>query len=120
MVTEVNLSYLMRLVCPAQDHFHFSHTVYYIYDFCPLPDPDVGLYILVCDAEHTSFHVGLYGRIYDVPLSKINHINVQHHFYRVFYYYYAHVRTGTRLRALSCTTQPYRKYFSTKLDTCDK
>ena len=30
----------------------------YIYDFCPLPDPDVGP-IFVCDVEHTSFHFGL-------------------------------------------------------------
>ena len=36
----------------------------YSYDFCPLPDPDVGLSILVgiCDGEHTSFHVRLCGR----------------------------------------------------------
>ena len=29
---------------------------------CPLPDPDVGLSVLVCDVEHTSFHFGLCGR----------------------------------------------------------
>ena len=39
--------------------FHFSHIADYIYDFCPLPDPDVGLSILVCDVEHTSYHFGL-------------------------------------------------------------
>ena len=27
--------------CPGP--FHFSYSVHYIYDFCPLPDPDVGL-----------------------------------------------------------------------------
>ena len=36
-----------------------SHIADYIYDFCPLPDPDVGLSILVCGVEHTSFHFGL-------------------------------------------------------------
>ena len=49
--------------CPGP--FDFSHSVDYIYDFCPLPDPDVGLSIFVCDVdtvEHTSFHFGLCGR----------------------------------------------------------
>ena len=40
------------LPCPGP--FHFSYSVDYIYDFCPLPDPDVGLSIFVCDVEHTS------------------------------------------------------------------
>ena len=31
----------------------------YVTFACPLPDPDVGLSILVCDVEHTSFHFGL-------------------------------------------------------------
>ena len=44
---------------PCPEPFHFSHIVGYIYDFCPLPDPDVGLSIVVCDVEHTSFHFGL-------------------------------------------------------------
>ena len=46
---------------PCPGPFHFSHSVHYIYDFCPLPDPDVGtsvfyvmlsiiLSILVCAA----------------------------------------------------------------------
>ena len=26
----------------------------FIYDFCPLPDPDVGSPVLVYDVEHTS------------------------------------------------------------------
>ena len=43
---------------PYPGLFHFL-TVLIIYDFCPLPDPDVGLSILVCDVEHTSFHFGL-------------------------------------------------------------
>ena len=47
---------------PCPGPFHFSHSVDYIYDLCPLPDPDVGLSILVCDVEHTSFHFGLCGR----------------------------------------------------------
>ena len=47
---------------PCPGPFHFSYSVDYIYDFCPLPDPDVGLSIFVCDVEHTSFHFGLCGR----------------------------------------------------------
>ena len=46
--------------CPGQ--FNFSHIADYIYDFCPLPDPDVGLSILVSDVEHYSFHLGQCGR----------------------------------------------------------
>ena len=41
---------------PCPGPFHFSYSVDYIYDFCPLPDPDVGLSVFVCDVEHTSFH----------------------------------------------------------------
>ena len=41
---------------PCPEPFHFSHSVDYIYDFCPLPDPDVGPSIFACDVEHTSFH----------------------------------------------------------------
>ena len=37
-------------------------SVDYVYDFCPLPDPDVGLSIFICDVEHTSFHFGMCGR----------------------------------------------------------
>ena len=59
---EVHRSSLRRLICPAQDHFILSKIADYIYDFCPLPNPDVGLSILVCDVEHTSFHFGLCGR----------------------------------------------------------
>ena len=44
--------------CP----FHFTHSVYYIYNICPLPDPYGGLSIHVCDVEHTSFHFGLCDR----------------------------------------------------------
>ena len=47
---------------PCPGPFYFSHSVHYIYDFCPLPDPDVGPSIFVCDVEHTSFHCGLCGR----------------------------------------------------------
>ena len=45
---------------PCPEQFHFSHIADYIYDFCPLPDPDVGLSILVCDVEHTSFQKDLF------------------------------------------------------------
>ena len=58
---EVHLSCLRRLLCPAHDHFIFL-TLLIISYFCHLPDPDVGLSILVCDIEHTSFHFGLCGR----------------------------------------------------------
>ena len=47
---------------PCPGPFHFSHSVDYIYEFCPLPDPDVGPSIFVCDVEHTSFHFGPCGR----------------------------------------------------------
>ena len=47
---------------PCSGPFHFSYSMDYIYDFCPLPDPDVGLSILVCDVEHTSIHFGMCGR----------------------------------------------------------
>ena len=40
---------------PCPGPFHFSQ-------FCPLPNPDVGPSIFVCDVEHTSFHFGLCGR----------------------------------------------------------
>ena len=43
---------------PCSGPFHFSHIADYIYDFCPLPDPDAGPSIFVCDVEHTSFHFG--------------------------------------------------------------
>ena len=38
---------------PCPGPFHFSHSVDYIYEFCPLPNPDVGPSIFVCDVEHT-------------------------------------------------------------------
>ena len=46
---------------PCQDHYIFL-TVLIISDFCPLPDPYVGISISVCDVEHTPFHFGLSGR----------------------------------------------------------
>ena len=45
----------------CSDHFVFL-TLLITSDFCPLPDPDIGLSILVCDIAHTSFHFGLCGR----------------------------------------------------------
>ena len=59
---DAHRSSLRRLICPALScpgPFHLSHSVDYIYDFCPLPDPDVGFSIFVCDVELTSFHFGL-------------------------------------------------------------
>ena len=53
---------------PCPGPFHFSYSVDYIYEFCPLPDPDVGLSIFVCDVEHTSFHFGLRGRKFGMCL----------------------------------------------------
>ena len=50
----------VNMPCPGP--FHFSHSVDYIYELCPLPDPDDGPFIFVCDVEHTSFHFGLCGR----------------------------------------------------------
>ena len=50
----------VEVPCPGP--FHFSHIADYIHDFCPLPDPDVGLSIPVCDVEHSSYHFGLCGR----------------------------------------------------------
>ena len=47
---------------PCSGPLNFSHIADYVYGFCPLPDPDVGLSIFVCDVEHTSFQFGLCGR----------------------------------------------------------
>ena len=42
-----------------------SYSVDYIYDCCPLPDPDVGLSNFVCGVEHTFFfNFGLCGRTF--------------------------------------------------------
>ena len=54
------VSEAVDMPCPGP--FHFSHSVHFIYDFCPIPDRDVGPSIFVCDVEHTSFHFGLCGR----------------------------------------------------------
>ena len=53
---------------PCLGPFHLSHIADYIYDCCPLPDPDVSLSIPVFDVERTSFHVGLCGRKFDLFL----------------------------------------------------
>ena len=34
---------------PCRGPPNFSHIAYYMYDLCPLSDPDVGLSVLVCD-----------------------------------------------------------------------
>ena len=40
---------------PCQGPLHFPHISDYVYDLCPLPDPDVGPSVLVsvCDVEHS-------------------------------------------------------------------
>ena len=47
---------------PCPGPFHCSYCADYIYDLCPLPDPDVGLSIFICDVEHTSLYFGMCGR----------------------------------------------------------
>ena len=60
---EVHRSFVFEAVnMPCPGPFHLSHSLDYIYEFCPLPDPDVDPSIFVCDVEHTSFHFGLCGR----------------------------------------------------------
>ena len=58
---------------PCPGPFHFSHSVDldYIYDFCPLPDLDVGISIFACDVEHTSFHFALCGRKIKTTMKRI-------------------------------------------------
>ena len=60
----------VNMPCPGP--FHFSHSVDYIYAFCPLTDPDVGpsKFYIFFDVEHTYFHFGLCGRKF-VLCSKI-------------------------------------------------
>ena len=59
-VHEFHRSSLNQLVCPVLGPLHFSHITDYVYDFCPLPDPDVGLSVPVCDGElYTTFDFGL-------------------------------------------------------------
>ena len=41
---------------PCQGPLHFYLIAHYVYDFCPISDPDVGPSVLVYDAEqHCSF-----------------------------------------------------------------
>ena len=47
---------------PCPGPFHYSHMADYIYDVCPLPDPDLS--IIACGVELTPFHVGLCGRTF--------------------------------------------------------
>ena len=83
---EVHWSSLRRLICPAHDHFIFL-SVDYIYEFCPLPNPDVGPSIFVCDVEHTSFHFGLSGRKVNLAekiyVFRITNFSATNHFYCV-------------------------------------
>ena len=59
---------------PCPGPFHFSHSVDYIYEFCPLPNPDVGPSIFVCDVEHTSFH---FGHLMDYIIIIIVHLRLR-------------------------------------------
>ena len=42
--------------------FHCSQIAGYIYHFCPLTAPDVGLPMLACHGEHTSVRHTLLGQ----------------------------------------------------------
>ena len=47
---------------PCPRPLHVSHIADYVYDFCPLSYPDLGLSILVVhvhNVEHSSFQLGL-------------------------------------------------------------
>ena len=61
---------VVDMPCPGPFNFSLSHSVDYIYEFCPLPVPDVGLSIFVCDVVHTSFHFGLCGRKFALCLFR--------------------------------------------------
>ena len=43
--------------CPRATSF--SHFACHVFDFCPFPDPDVGISVLACEVEHRSFNFGL-------------------------------------------------------------
>ena len=49
---------------PCSGPTHSSHIAAYIYAFCPLPDPEVGLSVCECDVGHISFHLGMCGRTF--------------------------------------------------------
>ena len=69
---------------PCPGPFHLSYSFDYIYDFCPLPDPDVGLSVLVCDIAHMSFHFGLCGRKFVLCLfGECNNIPLPIHFFNL-------------------------------------
>ena len=42
---------------PCPRPVRFSHISDYFHDFDPIPDPDVGVSVLLCDVQHTSFLV---------------------------------------------------------------
>ena len=44
---------------PCPGSLYFSHIADYLYDVCPVPDPDVGFSVLVCDVESATFHCGM-------------------------------------------------------------
>ena len=47
-----------KIICSAQDHFIFLTVLIISMTFVIV----VGIFIFVCDVEHTSFHFGMYGR----------------------------------------------------------
>ena len=98
---EVHRSSLRRLICPAQDHFIFL-SVDYIYDFCPLPDPDVSLSIFVCDVEHTSFHFGMCARKF--VLCLFGQWPGLHHICHSWQYTVIIVRCSNRPQIIQMTT----------------
>ena len=53
---------------PCPGPFHFSYSVDYIYDFCPLPDPDVGLSIFVLALKKIIFGLSKGDNIGEVTL----------------------------------------------------
>ena len=95
---------------PCPGPFHFSYSVDYIYDFCPLPDPYVGLPIFVCDVVQTSFHVGLCCRKFVLCLfgqcsglctichswqhTRVVHLSQVHVALDIFYQHIVHVYWG--------------------------
>ena len=103
---------------PCPGPFNCSHSVDYIYDFCPLLDPDVDISIFVCDVEHTSFHVGLCGRKFvlglfvlvlfleAVVLSRV-HVALD-----IFYQHIVHVYRGVVYKHKFCLSDVHLKTHS--------
>ena len=73
---------------PSPGPLHLSHIGDYNkdYEFSHLPDPDVGLSILVCDVEHMYFHVGMCSRKF-VPCLSGECQGLLYHKWRELYSY---------------------------------